>query len=129
MEILQLIENKLNIFGIEFNKDLVQMQLDEVDQSIKNYCHIDCIPNELMYVRVNLLVDYIKYIESNKPSADGQVQTSTKVGPLTSIKSGDVQYNFADSGNKSQIHNAHMVDLDSIIHNYHYQLNAFRRLP
>ena len=128
MEILQLIEKKLQLMGITFDKEISEMFLDEVDQFIKNYCHIDCIPKELLYVRANLTVDYIRYQQANKPSEDGQVTTSTQVGPLTSIKSGDVQYNFADGSSKSQVHNAHVVNLDSLVTNYEHQLNEFRRL-
>lgn len=129
MEILQLIETKLKGFGISFDNDFAQISLEEVDQTIKNYCHIDCIPTELMFVRANLVVDYIRYIESNKPKENGQLATSMTLGSLTSVKAGDVQYNFADNTNKAQLHNAHAVDLDTLVHNYQHQLNKFRRLP
>ena len=128
MEILQLIETKLRGFGVAFDMDTAQVSLDEVDQTIKNYCHIDCIPTDLLYVRANMVVDYIRYIESNKLGENGQLATNGTMGSLTSIKAGDVQYNFAEN-NKSQLHNAHMVDLDSLVNNYVHQLNAFRRLP
>ena len=129
MEILQLIEKKLTVFGVEFDKDIAEMALAEVDLTIKNYCHINCIPDGLLFVRVNMAIDYIRYMESNKPSVDGQVEAPTTLGPLTSIKSGDVQYNFADGSNKAQINNAHVADLDSLLHNYTHQLNNFRRVP
>lgn len=128
MEILQLIETKLKVFGLTSDVQIVEITLTEVDQFIKNYCHIDCIPEGLLFVRANLVVDYIRYQQSSKPSEDGQVTTSTQVGPLTSIKSGDVQYNFADGSNKSQINNAHVVDLDKLVTNYEHQLNEFRRV-
>lgn len=129
MEILQLIETKLNGFGITIEPQVTEITLAEVDQAIKNYCHIDCIPKGLLFVRANMVVDYIRYMESNKPSEDGQINASTKLGPLTSIKAGDVQYNFADGNTKAQTHNAHMVDLDSLTHNYTNQLNNYRRVP
>lgn len=128
MEILQLIETKLRGFGITFDQGIAEISLDEVDQFIKNYCHIDCIPEGLLYVRANMVVDYLRYMEANKPSEDGQVSTSTKLGPLTSIKSGDVQYNFADGNSKAQIGNAHSVNLDSLMCNYTNQLNEYRRI-
>lgn len=129
MEILQLIELKLTPFGITYNEQYADILLAEVDQAIKNYCHIDCIPKEALFVRANLVVDYIRYMEANKPSENGQVATTTKVGPLTSIKSGDVQYNFADnSTSASNIANAHIVDLKSMLTNYEHQLNEFRRV-
>lgn len=128
MEIQQLIEHKLTGFGITYDEQSAEIALAEVDQSIKNYCHIDCIPKELLFVRANMVIDLVRYNEANKPSEDGQVQADTKVGPLTSIKAGDVQYNFGDGGSKSQTHNSHIGNLDEIVMNYTSQLNEFRRL-
>ena len=128
MEILQLIEHKLTGFGITYEQQRAEIALAEVDQSIKNYCHIDCIPKELLFTRANMVTDLVRYYEANKPSQDGQVQADTKVGPLTSIKAGDVQYNFADASNKSNLHNSHVGNLDEIVMNYTAQLNEFRRL-
>ena len=128
MEIQQLIEHKLTGFGITYDEQSAEIALAEVDQSIKNYCHIDCIPKELLFVRANMVIDLVRYNEANKPAVDGQVQADTKVGPLTSIKAGDVQYNFGDGSSKGQTHNSHIGNLDEIVMNYTSQLNEFRRL-
>lgn len=131
MEIIQLISLKLNKFGVNLTEEEIGISLEEVDQFIKNYCHIDYIPDALLYVRSNMVVDYIRFTEANKPiDSDNLGNTNAaKLGPLTSIKAGNVSYNFADStGNKNSIGNAHTADLDSLLHNYIYQLNAFRRV-
>jgi hypothetical protein len=106
--------------------------LEEVDQAIKNYCHIDCIPEELKFVRVGLTVDCIRYQNANIP-ATGDVKLDTsatsKVGPLTYLISGAVTYGFGNNKtNKLDISNAHVADLDSVVSGYVKQLNAFRRV-
>lgn len=128
MEILQLIEHKLTLFGIAYEHETAEIALAEIDQCIKNYCHIDCIPQELLFTRANMVTDLVRYSEANKPAQDGQIKADTKIGPLTSIKAGDVQYNFGDGLNKSNLHNSHVGNLDEIVMNYTAQLNEFRRL-
>lgn len=131
MEVLEVITKKLEKFGIQEDNDFLDMSLQEVDQAIKNYCHIDYIPTELLFVRVNLVVDYIRYMEANKPAVDEgiDVTQASKVGPLTSIESGGVKYGFANNAsNNNFIGNAHIADLDDLITNYKHQLNEFRRL-
>ena len=129
MEILQAILKKLNRYNISWTEDEIEFVLAEVDQYIKNYCNISVIPEELVFVRSNLVLDYIRHIESTKPVETGvDITNTTKVGPLTSIKSGNIQYNFSDnSTNGNHISNAHKVDLDSLCLNYINQLNKFRR--
>lgn len=132
MEILQLIEHKLKKFGITYDEQDATVMLEEVDQAIKNYCHIDCIPEELKFVRVGLTVDCIRYQNANIP-ATGDVKLDTsatsKVGPLTYLISGAVTYGFGNNKtNKLDISNAHVADLDSVVSGYVKQLNAFRRV-
>ena len=131
MEILNVITKKLEKFGIQEDNAFLEMSLEEVDQAIKNYCHIDYIPKELLFVRANLVVDYIRYNEANKPSTEGDIDVTaaSKVGPLTSISSGGVSYGFANNAsNNNFIGNAHVADLDGLLNDYKHQLNEFRRL-
>lgn len=132
MEILQLIEQKLKAFGITYDGDNAKVTLEEVDQAIKNYCHIDCIPEDLKFVRVGLVVDCIRYQQANIPtSGDVKLDTSatSKVGPLTYLISGAVTYGFGNNKtNRLDISNAHVADLDSVVSGYIKQLNAFRRV-
>lgn len=130
MDIIQLIQSKLEKFGINLEEKLILVTLEEIDQAIKIYCNIDIIPNALLYVRANLVVDYIRYMEANKPNEAGNVGVaSNNVGPLTSIKSGGISYTFANNtGNKGVLENAHIADIDDIINNYKAQLNRFRRI-
>lgn len=129
MEIIELINHKLEKLGIEYEQYDVEIVLSEVDQFIKNYCHIDNIPNELLYVRANMCIDYIKYEQANTPNENSSdISLTQKTGPLTSISSGGVSYGFANNtGNKGDVSNAHIADLDDLLINYKNQLNTFRR--
>lgn len=127
----ELIANKLTKFGITSTEEENTAVLLEVDQSIKNYCRIDEIPKDLLFTRVNMAVDYIRYQHASKPLENGALDTSCtqKVGPLTLISSGDVTYQFGSvQASKTNVVNAHETDLDEILLNYTKQLNVFRRL-
>lgn len=131
MEPIQLIEQKLQKFGIKWETPHLETALQEVDQAIMNYCHIDCIPTDLQYVRVNLVVDYVRYLEANKPTQDDaemDVTDTKKVGPLTYVITGGVTYGFANNTtNANATCNSHIGCLDAILYNYTTQLNSFRR--
>lgn len=132
VDILQVITNKLTIYGITWDEPQINLILDETDQFIRNYCHIDNIPDELVYVRSNMTVDYIRNLEGSKPLKDDEeldIACSKKTGPLTLISSGDVTYQFGSvQASRTNVANAHTVDLDSLFLNYKQQLDAFRRL-
>ena len=132
-EIVEIVKFKLSKFGITWQDNHIELMLKEVDQAIKNYCHIEDIPPELKFVRAGLTVDCIRYQESNVPSTTGDVQLDTsatsKIGPLTYLISGAVTYGFGNNKtNKLDISNAHVADLDAIVSGYEKQLNAFRRV-
>lgn len=131
MDVLQSIEQKLEKFGIQWDKQDIESALAEVDQAIKNYCHIDCVPSELLFVRSNLVVDYVRYMESHKPLEEGESDLSNtqRVGPLTYVITGGVTYGFGnDKINSNATCNSHVGCLDSLLNNYIVQLNAFRRV-
>lgn len=130
MDILELISQKLEMFKIELTDPQVQMMLGEVDQSILNYCQIEEMPAELLYVRANLVIDYARHLEQVKPAEEGAVIDESKLaGRLTSISVGDVSYNFAQkTSDKGDLSNAHIVDLDGLLFDYRSQLNNFRRV-
>ena len=132
VDILQVITNKLTIYGITWDAPQITLILDETDQFIKNYCHIEDIPEELVYVRSNMTVDYIRHLVASKPlkgEEEMDISCSKKTGPLTLISSGDVTYQFGSvQASRTNLMNSHTVDLDSLFLNYTNQLNAFRRL-
>lgn len=131
MEILNIISKKLQIFKIDLPTESMKEIVLEVDQAIKNYCKIDEIPEELLYVRANLCIDYIRYQQSSIPLEPGQLDTqqTQKVGPLTLVSSGDVTYQFGSvQASKSNLCNGHLADLDSFLLNYEKQLSPFKRL-
>lgn len=131
MEPLQIITFKLSNYNIQWSNENIQIVLDEVDQFIKTYCQINSIPKEMDYIRANLVVDYIRYLNANDPTKekDVEINVDPKVGALTYITSGAVSYGFAsNSTGKNSIANAHTSDLDELLNNYKSQLNKFRRV-
>lgn len=131
MEPLQIITFKLSNYNIQWSNENIQIVLDEVDQFIKTYCQINSIPKEINYIRANLVVDYIRYLNANDPTKekDVEINVDPKVGALTYITSGAVSYGFAsNSTGKNSIANAHTSDLDELLNNYKSQLNKFRRV-
>lgn len=131
MEILNIITNKLQFHKIELPVEAIEGLIPEIDQAVKNYCHLDELPEALLYVRANLCVDYIRYQQSSIPLEPTQLDTqqTQKVGPLTLVSAGDVTYQFGSvQASKSNLCNSHLIDLDKFLLNYEKQLNPFRRL-
>ena len=131
MEPLEVIQAKLQNYNIQWAEPNITMVLEEVDQFIKNYCQINSIPKELLFIRANLTVDYIRYLNANDPTKekDVEINVDPKVGALTYITSGAVSYGFAsNSTGKNSIANAHTSDLDQLLTNYKEQLNQYRRV-
>lgn len=131
MEPLEIVKFKLGNYNIQWADQNIQFVLDEVDQFIKTYCQINSIPEEMVYIRANFVVDYIRYLTANDPTKekDVEINVDPKVGALTYITSGAVSYGFAsNSTGKNSIANAHTSDLDELLTNYKSQLNKFRRV-
>lgn len=104
--------------------------IEEVEQSILNYCQIPRVPTQLNYVWANMAVDLIHYfIEVNytpKDPLDG-----LDVSDLSSVKVGDTSVYIGDkyrSNHRSRTLQSHNANLDEITMNYTKQLNQFRRI-
>lgn len=132
VDVLEVITSKLKMYGITWDNTQIEPILDETDQFIKNYCHIDTIPKELVYVRSNMTVDYIRHLVASEPLKDEKeldISCSKRTGPLTLISSGDVTYQFGSvQASKTNLMNSHTPDLDTLFLNYISQLNVFRRM-
>jgi hypothetical protein len=94
---------------------ILEIHIEEVGQSIKNYCNRTDIPVELNFVHANMVADYIKGEERRASPDDNRV--------VTSIKEGDVQVSFG--GNRSTLGESVTVNL---LHNYTSQLNKYRKV-
>lgn len=97
--------------------------IDEVEQSIKNYCNIDTVPEELKFVWISMTMDYLRWVPPYKKDP-----TSGNGSPiaLTSLREGDTNLGFSIDTH-AIAHSSQNV-LDQIVLNYQDQLNRFRRV-
>lgn len=106
------------------------MNIQEVEQSILNYCQIPRVPPQLHYVWANMCVDLILYlIEVNNTPEDPL--DGLDVSDLSSVKIGDTSLYIGDkyrSNQRSRTLQSHNANLDEIVMNYTRQLNQFRRI-
>ena len=86
------------------------------------------MPDELVYTVANMAFDLARY-ENELYKPDDEVEVS--YDNADSIKVGDTTVSLKGGNNGSQrskLLNSHSTKLDSIIYNYHEQLNKFRRM-
>lgn len=110
--------------------DKILMRVQEVEQSILNYCQIPRVPPALNFVWANMVVDLILYdIEMNNKPEDPL--DAIDVSDLSSVKVGDTSVYMGDkyrSNLRSRILQSHNANLDEIVMSYTKQLNQFRRI-
>lgn len=107
----------------------ITMSIAEVEQAIKNFCNIDSIPEGLVYVWANMVVDMAMYNIELEKGADEII-----LGALSNVESAKVGDTDVKLGEKSssteraKLLNAHIVNLDNIVMNYRDSLYKYRRL-
>ena len=110
--------------------DAIMLAVQEVEQSILNYCQIPRVPTALNFVWANMSVDLLLFqIESNYTPADPM--DGLDVSDLSSVKVGDTSVYIGDkyrSNQRSRILQSHNANLDEIVMGYTKQLNQFRRI-
>ena len=108
----------------------ILLNIQEVEQSILNYCEIPRVPIQLHFVWANMTVDLISYyIELNNMPEDPL--DALDVSDLSSVKVGDTSVYVGDkyrSNMRSRILQSHNANLDELVMNYTKQLNRFRRI-
>lgn len=108
----------------------ILLNVQEVEQTILNYCQIPRVPVQLNFVWANMSVDLILYlIEMNNKPEDPM--DSLDVSDLSSVKIGDTSVFVGDkyrSNLRSRILQSHNANLDELVTNYTQQLNRFRRI-
>lgn len=125
MKVLEIVRAKVKNTDIT-TLDL-QLAIDEVETTIKNYCNIDKVPNDLKYTWANMATDLALYQHSVN-NAEGDLD-DFDISLVSNLKVGDTQ--FALQGNnseKSKALKSHRPNLDTIVMNYKAQLNRFRRM-
>lgn len=95
--------------------DVLENYIEEVKQSILNYCNISEIPEALRYVHANMVVDFIKIQNRANDSEEQQAVTSIKEGDVT------VQFGSVKKETGEQV-------MESILFDYKDQLKRFRKL-
>ena len=120
------------------SEPLLKITVDEIEQTILNYCNINEIPKELTYTFANMVVDLFRYedefIKATTISAEGEeeeVEPDVNTGNINSIRVGDTTITFG-SGSDTSIYNknlrSHQANLDTVVLDYESQLKKFRRL-
>lgn len=94
---------------------LLHAYIEEVGQSIKNYCNRTDIPKELNFVHANMVVDFIT---GENRRNDPEAQSS-----VSSIKEGDTQVTFGSAKVDSRERAT-----EQLLFDYAKQLNKFRKL-
>ena len=109
----------------------IELGLEEIQQTIKNYCNIHTIPEALNFTATNMTVDLLRYEYYKKRENDPTVQTDTQHSDnISSIAMGDTTITLGvetASGRKVAL-KSHQAMLDSLILNYKEQLNKYRRM-
>lgn len=120
------------------SEPLLKITVDEIEQTILNYCNINEIPKELTYTFANMVVDLFRYedefIKATTVSAEGEeeeAEPDVNTGNINSIRVGDTTITFG-SGSDTSIYNknlrSHQANLDTVVLDYESQLKKFRRL-
>ncbi len=112
MDVLEIVKRKLSNPP---DDEVLELDIEEIAQTIKNYCNREDIPDELKYVHANMVVDFINSV---KRSNDPEDNTA-----VASIKEGDVQVSFGAA--RIEAKERAMVRL---VFDYTKQLNRFRKL-
>lgn len=130
----QIVKTKL---GVDSPSDaLLDINIDEIEQAILNYCNIDVVPKQLMYTFANMVCDINTYdsqvVKDNTPAteeSEGDIEIPSS--GINSVRVGNTTVTFG-SGSDTSVRNralrSHEADLDSLILNYKAQLNKFRRM-
>ena len=107
------------------------MAIAEVEQAIKNYCHIDKVPSELVFVVANMSVDLVRYQRATDPKTSAAVDNVT-AGDVSSISIGDTRITLGgeekSSTTATAARKAHIPNLDEIVMNNRLHLNQFRKM-
>ena len=99
----------LKLANDEISKTQKGLAIAEIEQTIKDYCHIPDVPQGLNFVWANMAADLIRY----KPDSE-------TTGRASSITEGDTSVSFE----KDEWRDI----LDSLVLNYKHQLQTYRRV-
>lgn len=117
------------------SESLLNYNIDEIEQTIKNYCNLDYVPKELTYTFVNMVCDLNTYdsqvVQDNTPSEDGNEDISISPSGVNSVRVGNTTISFgsgSDTSTRNRALRSHQANLDQLILDYKSQLNKFRKM-
>ena len=117
------------------SEPLLNYNIDEIEQTIKNYCNLDYVPKELTYTFVNMVCDLNTYdsqvVQDNTPSEDGNEDISISSSGVNSVRVGNTTISFgsgSDTSTRNRALRSHQANLDQLIRDYKSQLNKFRKM-
>ncbi len=129
MEPINIIKSKLS--NMPITDDQMTLAVEEVSQTIKNYCNIDEIPKELNFTLANMAIDLLRYELAMNNATSGTEPTggSINVGDISNLKIGDTSINLGNTNSvNSKALNSHVAKLDELVLDYKTQLHQFRRM-
>ena len=114
--------------------EFVGSAIEEVKMSILNYCNISSIPEELKFDWTNMVLDLLRWWESQTSSGGSRSGSPSVVDEpmvVTSLREGSVSVSMKAvselAGDPSSARTIAGV-LDQIVLNYTDHLNRFRRM-
>lgn len=117
------------------SETLLNYNVDEIEQTIKNYCNLDYVPKELTYTFVNMVCDLNTYdsqvVQDNTPFEDGNEDISISPSGVNSVRVGNTTISFgsgSDTSTRNRALRSHQANLDQLILDYKSQLNKFRKM-
>lgn len=128
LELAKIIKQKHK--KVTFTDEDILSGLQEIEQTIKNYCKIPSVPEALKYVWCNMTIDLLLYNHETNTTPD-DVLEAFDPSDVSSIKVGDTTIALGDkyrNNVRSRTLQSHNANLDTIVMNYNAQLNQFRRL-
>lgn len=115
------------------DQDSVLLSVIEVEQAIKNYCHIPHVPKEADFVWANIVTDVMLFIiETNTDPDEGEGgNIPVDIADVSSVRVGDTTVAFGDkyrSNARTRTLQSHELNLDGFLYNYTMQLHRFRKV-
>lgn len=107
---LDKLKNLLGITGDE-KDDALQFVIDDVTEMIVDYCNINELPEGLKNTAYRMAMDLYRGV--------GPGEEDSPLGPVTSIKEGDITTSFASTADNLR---------SGPLSGYKTQLNRFRRI-
>lgn len=124
MSIVEIVRSKVKYKDIT-NLE-IEVAINEVKQTILNYCNLEYMPKELDYTCANMVADLVRYNYISSGNSENSENTNADI---SSLKIGDTNISLGTPETaEGNIVKSHVPNLDEIVLNYKSQLNKFRKM-